>query len=170
MRGRALSARRSWAWAPPTALDTLGDPRIVAGELLAPGQLLSEERQQAAGVQDRPHRSGQRRHRVRLAAVSDGAGGEIDGQFVLVPHSVRQLAALEHWQALVDRVAEEDAGERLGDHGLDARAADRAGGLLAGAAAAEVLAGNDELVRPHAGRVVVAEHLEDVLGQLVRID
>ena len=49
--------------------------------------------------------------------------------------------------AAVDRVAEEDAGVELGDDGSDAGRGQGDRGVLAGGAAAEVLAADDDLVR-----------------------
>src|SRR4051794_17548342 len=102
--------------------------------------------------------------------MGDRARGQIDGQLVAVRNVVGQGRTLQHGQALVDRVPKEHARERLGDDGPDTGAANRAGGLLARAAAAKIVACDDELVLPYARWNVLAENLEDVLRQLIRVD
>ena len=74
--------------------------------------------------------------------------GQVDGQLVAGADLVEQpLLRFERDQvAAVDRVAVEDAGVELGDDGLDAGGGQGDRGVLARRAAAEVLAGDDDLV------------------------
>ncbi len=98
--------------------------------------------------------------------VGDGLGFEVDGDLVRgircgaaaisVLHVSFGEADEDH--AVLAGVGEEDVGEAGGDDGEKAEAGEGPGGVLAGAAAAEVLAGDEDL------RALVMVLVEDEVG------
>ena len=80
-----------------------------------------------------------------LGDVSDLATGKLHLQDVPCFGLIGGLGALEEGEADVDRVAEEDAGEALGDDAGDARSLDGDGGMLPRRAAAKVGVGDDDV-------------------------
>src|SRR5262249_39095760 len=72
---------------------------------------------------------------------------------------------LDGGEADVDGVAEEDAGERAGQHRLDAEGLEHAGGVLAGRPAAEVPAADHEVARLDPPGEVGVEVFQAVRGQ-----
>ncbi len=89
---------------------------------------------------------------LKPSIVDDGLGFEVDGDLV-----VRILLRAMHQEfdvgfgeadedhAVLAGVREEDVGEAGSDDGEEAEVGERPGGVLAGAAAAEVLSGDEDL-------------------------
>src|SRR5215469_1140984 len=84
--------------------------------------------------------------------VGDGLGFEVDGDLVvgLVGAALEERLDLVVGEAAEDHavlasVGEEDVGEAGGDDGAEAVLLERPGGVLAGAAAAEVFLGDEDL-------------------------
>src|SRR5438105_12450200 len=107
-------------------------------------------RQQAAVAHDLHQEGGNRLRLERLSArdISDRSRLEVDGQVVAWPDAAR-LRTHERWQAEVDSVAIEKAGERRRDQCGDAEVLERFGCLLSRGARAEVAPGDDNVAFAH---------------------
>ena len=102
---------------------------------------------------------------VETEVVGDGLGFEVDGELVL---GVFRAAVEKGFdfvvgedgedEAVLAGVREEDVGEAGGDDGAEAVLMDGPGGVLAGAAAAEVFLGDEDL------RAVMMVLVEDEIG------
>ena len=99
--------------------------------------------------------------------VADLAGAQVDLELVLLADAAR--VALQHGQADVDGVAEEDAREALRQHGADAGELDDARRVLAARAQAEVAAADDEVAGLHLGGELRPRVLQHVLGELGQV-
>src|SRR6266550_4016310 len=155
---------------PEVHLLALG-PNALLGPIrtrIGTGQLLVQVGHQAPRLDDVTHEVGEghRRGGDALREVADRPGGQVDLDLVALLAHVHDLPALHDRQPDVDRVAEEDPGERRGDDAGDPAGPDGDGGVLPGGAGPEVLAGHDDvaLPDPHGERGV--EVLEAVLRQL----
>src|SRR5215471_8795645 len=109
---------------------------------------------------------------IALGEVADHALLEVDLQLVAGLDGLGRLRRLEDRVAQVDRVAEEDAGERVRDDTRDAGAADGDRGDLAGRAAPEVGAADHDVAGRHLARpaaLVTGHALHRVLAELLLV-
>ena len=105
----------------------------------------------------------------RPPAHGDRAGGRVDPDRVARPIGRDRGGAFHQQQALVDGRAVEDAGKALGHdrrHAGRLQADDR---LLARAAAAEILAGQEQIAGPDLGREPPVEVFQQVRQDLLRL-
>ena len=101
--------------------------------------------------------------------VHDGAGVGVDAHHVALRDRVAGLGAFHDGEADVDGVAVEDAREALRDDHADARRLDSHRGVLARAAAAEVLVRHDDVAGARAADEAGVEVLQAVPGELCRV-
>src|SRR5438105_1471662 len=158
---RASSSRGSWSSTGESSGTRLG-PLLQA--LAHPGhqpthldQLVHERRKGVAAIF------------VALREVADDAFVEVDLQLVTLLDRLGGLRGLQDREAEVDRVAEEDARERVGHHHAHARAADRHRRDLARRAASEIGAGHQDVAGADllGPAILVAGHaFHRVLAQL----
>ena len=111
--------------------------------------------------QELRERRGGERHAAGL--VVDGAGGGIDAHEIAGADLV-DLAAHQHRQAEIQRVAIEDAAIGARQHGGDAEMLERLGGLLARGADAKALAGDHHVARLHRAREIRIDGFQAMRG------
>src|ERR1051325_10102975 len=106
---------------------------------------------------------------VALREVADDALLEIDLELVSFLDSLRSLRRLKDRVAHVDGVAEEDAGEGIGDHKRDPGTPDGDGRDLARGPAAEVGPADEDVALSHARRPRLAawHALHPVVGHML---
>src|SRR5437879_5004140 len=109
---------------------------------------------------------------VAFGEVADHAFLEVDLELVAILHRLGRLRRLKDGVAHVDRVAKEDAGERIGDDQRDSGAANRDRRDLSRRAASEVRAADEDVSLPDLGGpgVAAGHAFHGVLAELLLVE
>src|SRR6185503_9264768 len=149
------AARRS-RWARPPDQWEVSMLAEISGDATRGEGLLRERRE--------------RTERGRPARGAEQTGAGVERDVISVAHDLHGIGGFDHRDAQINAVTEEDAGEALRDDRADAELLQCRDRVLARRAAAEVLAADENVARPHLLREAGARVAERVGVELVLAD
>ena len=122
---------------------------------------------ESADFEKLAHRIREFRKETLGVFTPDFAGGEIDLDLIAFLDCIVEFRALHNSQAGVDGIAVERTREGTGNDSFDAQPHDCGHGLFAGAAAAKIAAGNQNIEVVELFGEAVSEDLKSMLGQFL---